>query len=603
MRRTLALPLVLSVLAPLLLTACRSAEERQADFVDRAAPRLRAALDAADAPGPKDSAAGRAWAALDDLYARRGDQPIWIEADGATEAAGNLISTLQDAGGHGLDPAIYHAHDLANALGALHDEGSRADPDAYARRAAELDPRLTFSLALFLDHLGRGRIAPSDVGMQWQTERRETDLAKALGTAVDGEGIAAAVDEVLPPHDQYRGLEKVLAHYREIAAAGGWPEVPSGAALSPGDDSPRVPVLRRRLEASGDLEPQGAGDGKADPDGDDGATHYDERLAAAVERFQARHGLVTDGVVGPEALEDLNVPAAERVRQIEANLERWRWLPDDLGERYILVNVPRFELQMIDGGDEVMRMKVVVGEQLKPTPMFSDRMTYVTFNPYWNIPSSIAREEILPKAAADPGYLAAHHMELVEGWSDDARVLDPRSVGPEVLAQAGDDGSPVRLRQVPGPDNPLGRIKFMFPNENNIYLHDTSADYLFDENVRTFSHGCIRVQEPVALASWVLDESAAEVRQRIASGETASIETPRQIPVHILYWTALVDDHGAVHFLDDLYGIDQRVLDGLAAEKAPQVELRAPETLPQAPSPGGADQGDAGRPRRATETS
>jgi murein L,D-transpeptidase YcbB/YkuD len=228
----------------------------------------------------------------------------------------------------------------------------------------------------------------------------------------------------------------------------------------------------------------------------------------------------------------------------------------------VLVNVPRFELEVHEGGREVMRMRVVVGEELNATPMFSDQMQYLVFNPYWNVPASIVGEEILPALERDSEYLARQQMEVVQGWERDAAVLGPYAF--DAARQAADDGSGYRIRQRPGTENPLGQIKFMFPNEHAIYLHDTSAVHLFDETVRTFSHGCIRIEQPVELASWVLGEPTEAIRERVAGGEDQWVEVPRPIPVHILYFTVGVDEEGKVLFFDDFYGIDERVLTAVA---------------------------------------
>jgi murein L,D-transpeptidase YcbB/YkuD len=240
-------------------------------------------------------------------------------------------------------------------------------------------------------------------------------------------------------------------------------------------------------------------------------------------------------------------------------------MPADLGDRYVLVNVPRFELHVVDGGREVMSMRVVVGEELNATPMFSDRMEYVVFNPYWNIPHTIAGEEVIPALYRDRSYLARNDMEVVRGW-EDGQVLGSY-VSPAVAAQAGEESSGIRIRQRPGPENPLGQIKFLFPNEHAIYLHDTSAEHLFDEPVRLFSHGCIRVEKPVELASWALGEPPERIRAKMRSSASDEWQSlPREIPVHILYYTVAVDDDGKVLFFDDFYGIDEQVHGALDAE-------------------------------------
>jgi murein L,D-transpeptidase YcbB/YkuD len=249
------------------------------------------------------------------------------------------------------------------------------------------------------------------------------------------------------------------------------------------------------------------------------------------------------------------VPVQRRIRQIQLNLERWRWLPSSLGDRYVYVNVPEFRMELVEGGRKAIDMAVVVGKQQSQTPVFSDRMEYVELNPEWNVPPSIAREEILPKLASDPGYLARNDMEFV-----------------------GSDGN-TRIRQRPGPDNPLGQIKFMFPNEFDVYLHDTPADHLFSRAERGFSHGCIRLERPVQLAEYLFKDdpnwSGARIREAIVSGEQKSIKLPQKIPVHILYFTAWVEDDGTIHFRQDLYGHDTRLDAALAQEPVVPLDLPA----------------------------
>jgi L,D-transpeptidase YcbB len=538
----------------------------EAAFAEAVAPGIEAAVGEAG-----EGAVAEAVAAA---YAERGHRPLWLSPDGPTARGKELAVALLEARRHGLDPTDYEGERLALAVAGLTRREARADEAAYAARVAELEPELTTSLLTLARHLARGRLAPDEAGIHWESRPREIDLAKVLQVAVD-EGPARALAAARPPHEQYAKLEEALGSYRRIVAGGGWPAVPGGDTLEPGDEDPqRVVALRRRLAAEGYATGGAAeaaaesseGDAEGQP-ADALSPVYDERLAEAVREYQRRRGLEPDGLVGGKTLDELNVPAAERVRQIEANLERWRWMPADLGDRYVLVNVPRFELHAVEGGEEVMRMRVVVGEELNATPMFSDRMQYVVFNPYWNIPHTIAGEEVIPALARDRSYLAANDMEVVRGW-ENGQVLGSW-VSPSLAAQAAEESSGIRIRQRPGPDNPLGQIKFLFPNEHAIYLHDTSAGHLFDETVRLFSHGCIRIEKPVELAAWALGRPASEIRAKMQSGASDEWEAlPREIPVHILYYTVAVDDDGRVLFFDDFYGIDEQVLAALDQDTA-----------------------------------
>ena len=570
--------------AALLLAAagCGPGDE---DFAAEAAGYLRPAL--ADVPQDGDDATLSAMARF---YAQRSYAPAWVERRGVSEAGEELLETLSAAGEQGLDPADYRTEALAASIEAFRE---RRDDDAErARRAAALDADLTFAFLTLASHIGNGRIRPEDAGISWHITPRELDLAATLQRAIDDRGVRGSLRALEPPHAGYRQLAELRQRYRRLVEAGGWQPIPDGPALKKGDTGPRVAALRKRLAATGDLE--SAGEGEA------GAT-YDDDLAAAVGSYQQRYGLEPDGVAGPELLGALNVPAEERVRQMEANLERWRWLPEELGSRYVLVNVPRYELTVVEDGEPIKVMRIVVGDEYNATPVFSEEMAYLVFNPTWNVPSSIAREEILPQLAANPYHLAQNDMQLVRGWSDDAEVLDPWLAGPEVAAGAGSDSSEVRIRQLPGPTNPLGRVKFMFPNEFNIYLHDTNARHLFAQTDRNLSHGCIRVEDPVWLASYVLGEDEGAIRRRMASPETENVQLPRKIPVHILYWTVFVDEENQANFRHDLYDVDERVLAALDGVGPAELDLEIPEEPMAEPAEGEGEEADEAEPEGDAE--
>jgi L,D-transpeptidase YcbB len=364
-----------------------------------------------------------------------------------------------------------------------------------------------------------------------------------------------------PFPEEYVRLRDALAVYRRIAADGGWPRI-TADRLALGDSVPQVAVLRARLAVTGDLAdaeslPSDAPSALSTGEGE--AVLYDEAITAAVERFQARHGLDRDGIAGPETIARMNVPAAQRVRQIELNMERRRWLPHDLGDRCIEVNVPAFELRAHEEGKEALSMKVVAGDEYHPTPVFSDRMTHIVFRPYWSIPSSIALEEKLPEILKDRGFLERDQLEIVKGSGNEAKVVDPSRIRWSDLADEAMGG--YSLRQKPGPQNALGLVKFMFPNQFNVYLHDTPADRLFSREERALSHGCVRVEKPALLAEFVLRGDDRWSRKRIdaamAGSETRTVALARAIPVHIVYWTAFAGSDGTIQFRDDVYGIDE----------------------------------------------
>jgi murein L,D-transpeptidase YcbB/YkuD len=394
-----------------------------------------------------------------------------------------------------------------------------------------------------------GHVNPRSVFQSWHIDPREERVDSAMVRMLRAPRLDQALDAMRPRHDAYTALLTELDRYRRIVAAGGWKRLDKGPALSPGDRAPasRLAALRERLRASGLL-----GNQERAAKGDTTAGRiYDAVLAGAVAQFQARHGIVVDSILGAETVDALNVPAEYRAAQIAGNLERYRWLPQSLGGRYILVNVPAFQLQAFDNGAEVLTMKVIVGAEYdgRSTPVFSDSLQTVVFRPYWNVTDNIAQNEIWPKAEADPSYMARNDYEVVRGEE-----------GP-------------RVRQKPGPQNALGLVKFMFPNSFDIYLHDTPQGELFEEDVRAFSHGCIRVEKPPELAQYVLGWSADSV-QRLMEGEKDDrhVTVEQKIPVYIVYMTSYVRD-GVLHFGNDLYSRDEALVKAVRAAALPEASV------------------------------
>lgn len=484
-------------------------------------------------------------------YAARDFAPLWIDGE-PTDRLRALIDAVCTSDREGLHPAEYELAEIRDTLRAIEERG-RPDPATIAA----LELRFTGLFLQYATDLAAGRHDPRRVEEQWyiRTPKRVIDsmLTAALAASTFEEMRAA----VVPPQEEYADLAEALRTYRRIDSAGGWPRVPAGDAVTVGERDPRAAVLRRRLVATGDLETAGATD-----------SVYDAELAAAVARFQARHGIDVDSVVGENTLAAMNVPVADRIRQIELNLERLRWVPRRFGERYVLVNIPDYYLHAYDSGRRVLDMRVVVGEEYGgATPVFSDSMSYVVFRPYWNIPQSILAEEILPKAKADPSFLARNNYEIVRS------VEDPEPVSLSDIEWSGpEDGDfPYLARQKPGGQNALGLVKFMFPNRFAIYLHDTPADHLFQETERAYSHGCIRVEHPVQLAEFVFRGSSQWTEPRIRQAMSAGAEDSRtvgldsKVPVYIMYLTAFTQD-GQVHFREDLYGMDAAALKQLATD-------------------------------------
>jgi len=540
------------VVAVAFLGACA----RDHKIASKAAVTLKERVESTDRPdfARGDERGDQIWRDVRRFYRSHGYAPAWIDGRRPGREASELINAVQAAGDEGLDPADY---DL-QALDQLRTEKSRNPfkKDALPpEQVAEADLRLTYMFMRYATHLLQGRLDPSEVDSHWFGRQRQVDLADLLARALDSGEVAEALRGVLPRHAQYTALKKELARYRDIAARGGWPVVPTSAHSRKGSRGPEVAALRARLAAEGDLARAG-GDA------------FDDAVEEALKRFEKRYGLNEDGALGPDDLSALNVPAADRARQIELNLERWRWLPEELGDRYILVNVPTFQLEAIEQGKVALAMRIVAGKADEtPTPIFSDDMTEVVFSPYWNVPTSILRKETIPAVLRDPGYLDRNELEVVHA----GHVVPASSV------DWSDPDLSVQIRQRPGAKNSLGLVKFLFPNKFDVYLHDTPAGSLFAKLERDFSHGCVRVEKPVELAQWVLRDqpewTAPRIDAAMHAGHEEHVALKRRIPVYIVYATAWVDEGGRLNFRDDLYGHDtrQRTMLGLGRPRSTRV--------------------------------
>ncbi|MEX2408564.1 MAG: L,D-transpeptidase family protein, partial [Rhodovibrionaceae bacterium] len=508
---------------------------------------------------------------LDTFYTGRRDAAVWFDPQGITEKARQLSQVLLSAGEHGLEPDYYHAGRIAELI---------ENPGEESR--AELELRLSLSLIRFASDLDSGRLDPRLVDPEHYSYPQNVDRAAVLPDSLAASDIWVYLRAFQPQQNEYVRLKGALSHYRSLAEGGGWAPIPEGETLKPGMTDPRVAALRGRLLLLGDLDEAaaqsvveaGSGAIAAPAEGEAAAAaapgeSYEGVLVAALKRFQHRHGLTEDGAVGPKTLAALNVSAEQRVEQIQLNMERRRWMADDRGGRYIFVNLANFDAKIVDGLDTVFHTKVVVGDPYHRTPVFSDTMTYLEINPTWNVPESIARKELLPKIRENPGYLAERNYTLLASWDQNAPTVDPHYID---WSQISASSFPFRIRQEAGAGNALGRIKFMFPNEFNIYLHDTPSQSHFARSERAFSHGCIRVAKPLELAEALLKGQEGwdleRVRQQIESGETRTVSLDEPIQVHISYITAWVNKDGAVHFRNDVYGRDELLASALLGDRS-----------------------------------
>ena len=501
--------------------------------------------------GPKlDRIDDDQWGHTKRLYKLYGSNPLWLTSNGLhenrTKAIANAILAA-NADGMRLDD--YPIGALAQAIGTL-----KQTKTPTADQLATADVLLTASYTALGEDLLTGQVDPRTVAQAWHVDPEEENVDSALVRNLRYEQLDKALATMRPTDDDYLGLSKQLQNYRGIVAKGGWQKIPDTRNIKPG--APANPAVlaavRNRLAAEGIVPASGANKASMTPS-PQGATAssgstYDHDLAAAVALFQTRHGINVDSALGKETIESMNVPADYRLAEIAANMERFRWLPRSFGSRYVFVNVSAFKLQAYDTGQKVLEMKVIVGQEYKDkaTPVFSDSMETVVFRPYWNVTPDIAAKEIFPKG---PAYLERENMEIYH------------------------ENGQTRVRQRPGPKNALGFVKFLFPNDFNIYLHDTPNHELFKEDVRAFSHGCIRVEKPAELAQWVLGWPADKVRQEMDDPpDNKAVKVPRKIPVYITYFTTYIDN-GQLYFGNDLYNRDDKLVPIVMAGAMPSKEI------------------------------
>jgi len=490
-----------------------------------------------------------------DFYVRRDWQPVWVSDRGSLEVARELVAAVGKSELHGLFPGDYHHRCLAGWMNAL-EKDKNLRFSAWNLKMMEL----LFSLAFlrYGNHLANGKVDPASIYSRWAAERKNDKKEKVfefLASIDTPQDVRDAFKSLTPSSHGYLASLEEVGQLREFIASGGWPVIPTGENLRKGDDSYRVPLLVNRLSLEGDLS------GK---DNDNQSHFFDAKLEKGVIQFQKRHGLVQDGVVGQQTLAALNRSPEERLKTVIANMERWRWLPQDLGKRHIIVNTAGFELKAYHYGQRVLDMAVIVGDEKTKTPMFSRNMDYLEINPSWNVPPGVLKKRILPKIKKDPDYLTENDFELLSGWSANSTIVDPATIDWSYITA---DNFPGRLRQNPGPLNAMGRIKFMFPNKYIVYLHDTPKRYLFNKPARAFSNGCVRVEKPIDLALFILKNDTSwdrtRIEQKIESGETTIVQVRDQVAVHLLYLTFWIDPEGKANYREDIYGLDELLWEAL----------------------------------------
>lgn len=497
--------------------------------------------------------------ALEAFYEARNFSALWLDGSDVTPAGKALAEALREAPSHALPASNY-----AFALEALNDVGPRAGLAEQAR--AELS--LSAAALLYARHATAGVVVPKSLGKMTTIEPEAIDPGQFLDLIAGSGAPAEVLASLHPQSTDYADLRNAYAALIDEARSGAWTVVPDGETLKAGMNDARVPALRARLIESGELPPS---------ETDASSTLYDDPLVEAVKAFQARNGLADDGTVGPNTYAALNMALNDRIRQVAVNLERRRWLPDELGSRHVFVNQADYRMQLIEDGASIHEARVIIGKTKHQTPVFSDVMDHVVLNPYWNVPRSISTEEYLPHLQANPLALSNMGIEMFVRQDGRSVQIDPTQVD---WSQVNKSNFNFRFRQPPMQANALGRVKFMFPNEHHVYMHDTPSRSLFARQHRAFSHGCVRVQDPLKFAEILLEREGwwrTRIDKVVAGGENTRINLKHKVPVHLAYWTAWMGEDGRLNTRPDVYGRDEILLKalGLNANALKMAELDA----------------------------
>ncbi len=476
------------------------------------------------------------------IYGTTGSTPLWVSETGPGPRAAIILDFLNKADEEGLDPLEYRLPQITSIWTAR-------SPASLAR----LDTLLTYDLVKYIHDISYGQIEPSSSDSPSFADGGDTafDVVAAADAALAAPDLKTYLASLAPSHQYYTGLKSALKTYRAIARAGGWKQIPPGATLHPGDKDSRLQYVYKRLIAPGI---------PAIPPPEN--MIYGPALRKAVLRFQRLFGLTPDGIIGAQTLAMMNIPASRLVEQIIANMTRWRWQAHVLGNKYVMINIADYNLTAFKDNVMVLNFPVIIGQLQHQTPVFSDSIKYIEFNPYWTITPSIAKNEELPNLRKNPRYLVDRHVRLFSGWQEGAMELDSTRMDWHRISRS--QMASFRLRQDPGPWNALGRIKFGFPNKYSVYMHDTPTKDLFSRNKRDFSHGCIRLSNPLALALFALeDQGAGWTREKIEShfysDRRMTVRLRFPLPIHITYQTTWVDKDGLIHFNRDIYARDEKL--------------------------------------------
>jgi len=487
------------------------------------------------------------------FYERRGYKAAWCMENDFLPHTYELIRCLRDANEHGLNPDDYHLQRMKMLVANLESFLS-SNHKLNLVMLAQLDLLCTDAFLVFGSHLVSGKVNPETIDSEWMASKREVNMLDLIESAIQTGQITRTFDVLLPRHTGYELLSNHLKKYYEIESKGGWPKISQWATDKFDPNDPSLSKLQYRLRISGDLANQKSKDQQ----------NIFSVLETSIRLFQYRHGLEITGRLDSLTLYELNIPVEERIRQLKINLERWRWLPQDLGNPYVIINIPNFELDLIKENKSILQMRVVVGKPYRRTPVFSDKITYLVFNPYWYVPKNIAVNDILPQIRQDIDYFSSKKMRVFYHDYEPASEIDPSTINWTGISK---ENFNYLLRQDPGPLNALGNVKFMFPNKFNVYLHDTPSRDLFEKTERTFSSGCIRASKPIELAEYLVSNNSSYplnyINTLISSGIEQTLTLNKPMPIHIQYWTAWVDVNGILHFRKDIYNRDETLYDAL----------------------------------------
>ncbi|MFC1734122.1 murein L,D-transpeptidase, partial [candidate division KSB1 bacterium] len=477
---------------------------------------------------------------LPKFYEKRIYLPAWSNPDNIEQ----LIFSLKSSVKEGLNPEDYHFESIVRLFGNFNKLNNS--------QKAELDLIATDAFLLYTSHLLSGKVNPESIDPEWYVSRREGDPVELLKSALNKNAVKQAVQESIPRHNVYQGLKKALSKYDKIFQQGGWKSIPEGETLKKGMENERIKLIRDRLIASEDLP----GNNSANPN------LFDEILLKAIKRFQENCGLYPDGEIGNSTIAAMNISAESRINQIKVNLERWRWLPKEYSNYYIKVNIANYTLEIFKNGKKERIHKAIVGKDYRRTPVFSSKITYLVLNPTWTVPPGILNADVLPAVRKNVNYLKTKNLTV---YDRDGNPVDLSTV--DWYSQT---VKTYTYRQPPGPDNALGAVKFMFPNKFNVYIHDTPSKELFNKSERSLSSGCVRVQDPLEMAEFLLNDSdnwnLDRIKKYILTKKSLTIQLKEQPFVHILYWTAWTNDAGVVQFRKDIYERDGAVIKSINSD-------------------------------------